>query len=181
MYKQNKKQIDEMFHILLWANDEIKKAIEKRQLESALDILEQCQDAAIQLGTSIEKSEGEGFVTVSYIEEFCEEIYQIHEAIMENGFGDAISTHKKISKSLSKIEQSIRNDIPVKKIAIFLPYKASMWDSLESVWKAADADPDCDRCRVFQAENALAGGSQPDLRTRPQGRQPDRDSHVLSA
>ena len=29
MYKQNKKQIDEMFHILLWANDEIKKAIEK--------------------------------------------------------------------------------------------------------------------------------------------------------
>lgn len=27
---------------------------------------------------------------------------------------------------------------------MFLPYKASMWDSLESVWKAADADPDCD-------------------------------------
>lgn len=25
-----------------------------------------------------------------------------------------------------------------------MPYKASMWDSLESVWKAADADPDCD-------------------------------------
>ena len=144
MYKQNKKQIEEMFHILLWANDEIKKAIEKRQFESALDILEQCQDAAIQLGTSIEECEGEGFVTVSYVEEFCEEIYQIHEAIMENGFADAISTHKKISKSLSKIEQSIRNDIPVKKIAIFLPYKASMWDSLESVWKAADADPDCD-------------------------------------
>lgn len=144
MYKQNKKQIEEMFHILLWANDEIKKAIEKRQFESALDILEQCQDAAIQLGTSIEECEGEGFVTVSYIEEFCEEIYQIHESIMENGFADAISTHKKISKSLSKIEQSIRNDIPVKKIAIFLPYKASMWDSLESVWKAADADPNCD-------------------------------------
>ena len=94
MYKQNKKQIDEMFHILLWANDEIKKAIEKRQLESALDILEQCQDAAIQLGTSIEESEGEGFVTVSYIEEFCEEIYQIHEAIMENGFGDVVRNHK---------------------------------------------------------------------------------------
>ena len=144
MYKQDKKQIDEMFHILLWANDEIKKAIEKRQFESALDILEQCQDAAIQLGTSIEECEGEGFVTVSYIEEFCEEIYQIHEAIMENGSADAISTHKKISKSLSKIEQSIKNDIPVKKIAVFLPYKASMWDSLESVWKAADADPDCD-------------------------------------
>ncbi|MDE6603982.1 MAG: hypothetical protein K2K90_17925 [Lachnospiraceae bacterium] len=31
-----------------------------------------------------------------------------------------------------------------KKEVLFLPYKASMWDSLESVWKAADADPDCD-------------------------------------
>jgi len=25
----------------------------------------------------------------------------------------------------------------------FLPYKASMWDSLESIWMAAEADPDC--------------------------------------
>lgn len=27
---------------------------------------------------------------------------------------------------------------------MFLPYKASMWDSLESVWRAAEKDPDCD-------------------------------------
>jgi len=27
--------------------------------------------------------------------------------------------------------------------AVFLPYKASMWDSLESIWIAANADPDC--------------------------------------
>ena len=27
---------------------------------------------------------------------------------------------------------------------VFLPYKASMWDSLESVWKAAAADENCD-------------------------------------
>ena len=27
---------------------------------------------------------------------------------------------------------------------VFLPYKVSMWDSMETVWKAADKDPDCD-------------------------------------
>lgn len=27
---------------------------------------------------------------------------------------------------------------------VFLPYKASMWDSLESVWEAAEADENCD-------------------------------------
>jgi len=31
-----------------------------------------------------------------------------------------------------------------RKEVVFLPYKASMWDSLESVWKAAAADPECD-------------------------------------
>lgn len=30
------------------------------------------------------------------------------------------------------------------KEAVFMPYKASMWDSLESVWKAAAEDPDWD-------------------------------------
>ena len=31
-----------------------------------------------------------------------------------------------------------------RKEVVFLPYKASMWDSLESVWKTAVADPECD-------------------------------------
>lgn len=35
----------------------------------------------------------------------------------------------------------------VKKDIVFLPYKASMWDSLESVWKAAYADKE--RCNAY--------------------------------
>ena len=31
-----------------------------------------------------------------------------------------------------------------KKEVVFLPYKASMWDSLESVWQAAEEDGQCD-------------------------------------
>lgn len=46
--------------------------------------------------------------------------------------------------SLVPIGASIKNDIKVRLEILFLPYKASMWDSLESVWMAADADPDCD-------------------------------------
>ena len=43
-----------------------------------------------------------------------------------------------------KIKSSIKNEIQTRLEVVFLPYKASMWDSLESVWKAADADPNCD-------------------------------------
>lgn len=33
---------------------------------------------------------------------------------------------------------------PRRRIIVFLPYKAAMWDSLESVWMAADADENCE-------------------------------------
>ncbi|MBR5162784.1 MAG: hypothetical protein IKW79_02035, partial [Schwartzia sp.] len=36
---------------------------------------------------------------------------------------------------------------PVKKEIVFLPYKASMWDSLESIWRAAYLDRE--RCNVY--------------------------------
>jgi hypothetical protein len=45
---------------------------------------------------------------------------------------------------VNTIRNSINSDIPVKLETVFLPYKASMWDSLESVWRKADADPSCD-------------------------------------
>ncbi|WP_196590708.1 hypothetical protein [Pectinatus frisingensis] len=48
-------------------------------------------------------------------------------------------------KSLDIISARLSNDKEVKKEIIFLPYKASMWDSLESIWQAAAADKEnCD-------------------------------------
>lgn len=38
----------------------------------------------------------------------------------------------------------MKNDIKVKLEILFMPYKSSMWDSLESIWREASADPDCD-------------------------------------
>lgn len=38
---------------------------------------------------------------------------------------------------------------PVKKEILFLPYKAAMWDCLESIWQAADADRE--HCNVYVA------------------------------
>jgi len=62
--------------------------------------------------------------------------------------GDEIKARKLakiLSNLLQKISNSILYDIPIsKKEVIFLPYKASMWDCMESVWQAASADPNCD-------------------------------------
>ncbi|MCD8000746.1 MAG: hypothetical protein LUH21_26370 [Clostridiales bacterium] len=49
-----------------------------------------------------------------------------------------------LNRELLKAEESVERDIPVRIEAVFLPYKASMWDSLESVWRAAEEDENCD-------------------------------------
>ena len=43
---------------------------------------------------------------------------------------------------------------------VFLPYKASMWTALESIWKAADEDPRCD-AYVVPIPYYDLGGNQP--------------------
>lgn len=49
-------------------------------------------------------------------------------------------------KDLHREEQEIRKykKKRARTEAVFLPYKASVWDSMESVWRAAVADSDCD-------------------------------------
>lgn len=144
MRKQGKQLALEIVQILHQTHEKIKKAIENREIAYAQNLLTECQQGMIQLGNSIEETEGEGFVTVGYIEEYCERVYQYFEELEKEQNGNANKIYKVLRKYLIQIESSIKNDIPVKLEMVFLPYKASMWDSLESVWKAADADENCD-------------------------------------
>lgn len=144
MRKAQKKQAEDFLELLAQAHDEIKKSMEKNHIPAALRLLGDCQEGAVSLGTLIEQSEGEGFATVSMLEDYCERLYELHTALAE---GQAVNTgkaYKTLRQSLIRIANSVRNGIRVRTEVVFLPYKASMWDSLESVWRAADADPDCD-------------------------------------
>ena len=118
--------------------------MESKQYILAQDMLSQCQECAIRIGTEIEKSEGEGFITVSHIEEYCDVLYQVHEELNGRDSVNVNKIYKTLKKYMLKIENSVKHDISVRKEVVFLPYKASMWDSLESVWQAADADQTCD-------------------------------------
>lgn len=144
MRKFQKTQAEEFVALLGQAHDEIRKAMEKKNTEAARSILADCQDGAIALGELIEKAEGEGFVTISLLEAYCELVYRIYEELGQEQAVNAGKTYKMLRQSFFRIESSVKNDIKVRKEVVFLPYKASMWDSLESIWRAADKDPDCD-------------------------------------
>lgn len=183
MRKMHKRQIEDFIKMLEQAHLEIKKAVNAQEYAVAMDLLGQCQEGAIGIGNLIENEEGKGFVTVSYVESYCELAFQLYEELMQQKINQtakqaedqetveettqwakekvvqvtgrganqrtsqAINGNricKALRKSLIQIENSVKHDIHGRWEVVFLPYKASMWDSLESVWQAADADPDCD-------------------------------------
>lgn len=53
-----------------------------------------------------------------------------------------------IRSDLGKMQHKLAGEEEIQYLLLFLPYKASMWDSMESVWLAACRDP---RCTVFVA------------------------------
>ena len=144
MRKSQKNQILSVVGLLDKAHGAFRKAMETGSADGALSLMEQCQDSAIQIGGMIESTEGEGFATVGLLENYCELLYQTYEIIRQGQPVNEGKVYKSLRRELIRIENSVKNDIPVRASVLFLPYKASMWDSLESIWKAADADPDCD-------------------------------------
>lgn len=144
MRKAQKRQIEETIRQMEEAHGEMKRCIEKGIAAQAKELLAECQNAAVAIGTLIENMEGEGHSAVTVLEEYCELVYQIHEHLSSGSSINANKIYKSLRQKLIKASNSIRNNIKIRREAVFLPYKASMWDSMESIWKAADADPDCD-------------------------------------
>lgn len=154
MRQARKREILNFIDGLHQAHGEIKAAMEKCELAPVQTMLAECQEFAVELGNAIEETEGEGCVTVSHVEKYCETLFCVYEAINSleekealerpNITGNANKVYKKLKKQLLNVENSVKNDLPIRKEVAFFPYKASMWDSLESVYLAAKADPDCD-------------------------------------
>ncbi len=152
MRRAQKQEILEALKSLAQAHEEINEELNRnngvtqQNVQRIQNMLCECQEFAVMLGNSIEKLEGEDHATVACIESYCETLYEIFEEIGDMNGSDINGNriYKLLKKQLIKIENSVKNDIIVRKEIVFLPYKASMWDSMESVWMAARDDENCD-------------------------------------
>jgi len=143
MRRHHQKQLLELINTIYEANALIKKYIDNKNYEGAIKLLFDCQESAVSIGSTIERLEGEGTKTVGYLEKFCDILYETGVSLENHP--DSKRAYAIINSQLKIIENSIRNDIKTDRIEIvFLPYKASMWDTMESVWMAAKDDPQCD-------------------------------------
>ncbi len=143
MRKYHKTQCMDILSLMEKAHDQVMKYIEKKQIAEAVQLLEVCQQGAIQVGTFIDRLEGENTEAVRILEKYCEAAYQFHEELLSGVAVTDRQVEKELGRSITAEKNELRNNIPTQYEAVFLPYKASMWDSMESIWMAADADPNC--------------------------------------
>ncbi len=118
------------------------KSMEKEQTAEP-DELMRCQGQAIELGNYIELRyyEEDRRDLIPMLEEYCEILYMFSQAEEQEARKGIID---RMQKLLAGIRKYIRDRLPeYKKEVVFLPYKASMWDSLESIYLAAREDADC--------------------------------------
>lgn len=142
MRKSRFKQVENYIELFRKLCEGVYQELDRKDpgIQKACEYLEMAQQKAIDLGNYIEETEGEGHKTVSHLEEFCEVLFQIHEEIQSDRGLSASSAKGRLDTAVGRIEDSAHKDIVITKLVVFLPYKASMWDSLESVWQKENDD-----------------------------------------
>lgn len=127
-----KKQLIQNCKFLLEAHKNIKKNLNKIDV----NLLVECQQIAVHVGKNI--LEEDGYENdVSILEQYCELVYQVNDEAIDK------TTKKNILKNMDLFIENTKNcikSIPEKYEMLFLPYNASMWDSMESIWISASQD-----------------------------------------
>lgn len=145
MRKYIKDQLLSILASMEEAEKEIERLYKETLKESVETILMDLQQVAIAVGTEVEKSEGEGLEIVRFLEDYCELLWQCSQCKV---IKDQLKYCKLLNETRIKIQWALKNDIKEQYDIVFMPYKASMWDSMESIWQAAYEDERCN-CYVM--------------------------------
>ena len=140
MRKFQKQQIMDIFKEIHVVHQQSRDRLAAAEYQTVRNLFADCQETVIQVGEYIENLEGEGTEAVAYLEQYCEKLYHLSIQLEEIS---AQKAYKSLEGILLKAENAVAH-FPVRREVVFLPYKASMWDSLESVYLAAREDEECD-------------------------------------
>ena len=159
MRKKKKEQIVSLLQCYKEAHSTIRKEIEEGRGEEAISLLVLCQEGMEKIERDTEQEPCGKMEREALFSSYQEALYSCYlslikteEETAEPGTScsqrvscakRAISRLDRAEAYFSKIEEEIAS-IPVKTLHLFLPYKASMWDSMESVYFAALQDPSCE-------------------------------------
>ena len=86
---------------------------------------------------------GEGTETVALLEQYCEGVFELYNLLTQSAVTDGSGVRAILDEALQMVTESAER-LAVKKEVVFMPYHASHWKAIESVWRATCADENCD-------------------------------------
>lgn len=107
-------------------------------------LLVKCQNQALFIGNLIEKLQGEECEAVRLLERYCENIYKVYELLSTENNEAAVRLWKDTAGLFEEIVDCVYRSVINRREVVFLPYKASMWDSFDGLWREAVEAGDCD-------------------------------------
>jgi hypothetical protein len=116
----------------------------KNEYEKVNDIFAGCQECALSIGDTIESFEDNQEDIIKSLEEYCEFLFKVCIDLKEKEYQESKHIKETLDSYIGEIYSKIEKNIKVILKVVFLPYKASMWTSLESIWRAAEEDEECE-------------------------------------
>lgn len=111
-------------------------------IQELQDFLAQLQQAAISIGEALEGEKEDYSEIVSFLEKYCELVYQYGMCQEE---AEKTLIFNQLEKQLEIIRKGIIGEVIEDKLKVaIMPYKADMWTSLASIWEAAQSDSECE-------------------------------------
>lgn len=116
----------------------------------AMQILQDCQELAVELGSLIEQVKGEGNPVVRSLEDYCEALFGVYEAAAEapkteDQKAEALPERLDyLASAFEAVRDSIEENITGRKTILFLPVGHERWSGFKSLYEAAVHEESCD-------------------------------------
>lgn len=137
-----RRQIYSVLEELQNMNGTMMELFTNRDVNKLMHLLAECQNGAVEIGTQIETIYGDGKDCIQNLESYCEYVYLMAKSL--NDENEFRKNHKLSSLQLDEMKKNMDQEVENKLELVFFPYKASEWDSLESIYWAAKEDCQCD-------------------------------------
>lgn len=141
MRVREKNKILNLIQTIKEAHEEIRKYMIKKDYKDAKELMILCQSGVNQIKDTLIQLKANSSLMAEEIESYCITVSSISEDLSINN--SIAEIHKSLNNQISHLETVLRDEIKEEYYILFLPYKASMWDSLESIWIAARDDDTC--------------------------------------
>lgn len=135
--------LEKKLKLLEQIHEKIELLVSCGQSETVYKLLQELQNVAVVIGNSIEKKVGQGTEAVAVLEQYCEVAYELHETLTQSMVTDGKAVRSILDETLGYVHQAVEA-LKVKKEIVFMPCRSTHWKALESVWRSACAEEDCE-------------------------------------